>query len=183
MLEWIKKQMASEDEEDGDEETASENGTQPDRPVIIRAHLSCYEDAVKVADHLAKERIVIMDLCDLEEATAQRVIDFMCGAAYMAAASIARLASGVYLLVPLEADYIDDLVPDLPEEPEEPEETPGETEPLEERPEGPDTGEASCGNTEAGAADAPEGPEEKADRQETAAAEPVPHDEDENDRP
>ena len=123
-----------------------------------------------------------MDLCDLEEATAQRVIDFMCGAAYMAAASIARLASGVILLVPLEADYIDDLVPDLPEEPEEPEETPGK-EPLEERPEGPDTGEASCGNTEAGAADAPEGPEEKADRQETAAAEPVPHDEDETTGP
>lgn len=183
MLEWIKKQMSLEDEEDWDEE-AREN--QAGRPIIIRAHLSCYEDAIKVADHLGRERIVIMDLCDLEAATAQRVIDFMCGAAYMAEGSIARLASGVYLVVPLETDYVDDMIQDLTHEPkswEEVKKASERAEPPEEGPEGPDPDGSPCGDTEAESADAPEPSEETTDRPETAGAEPAPRHEEENDRP
>lgn len=59
-----------------------------------------YEDSQAIVDNLRSRKPVIVNMVDLERDCAQRVIDFISGAAYALGGTIRKVSFGIFVIVP-----------------------------------------------------------------------------------
>jgi len=67
---------------------------------VITAQPLRFDDAAKLVDHLRRDGISVFRLAFAEQATARRILDFLCGAAMIQQGGLYRIASQTYLLTP-----------------------------------------------------------------------------------
>lgn len=59
-----------------------------------------YEDSVNIAQHLQKNRAVIVNLQYLDPSTSKRLIDFLCGTAYAMSGNMKKLNDQIFIFSP-----------------------------------------------------------------------------------
>lgn len=74
---------------------------------ITTVHPRSYNDAKAVGESFRDGTPVIMDLTDLGEAEAKRLVDFAAGLVYALHGSIERVTTTVFLLTPSYVEVID----------------------------------------------------------------------------
>lgn len=72
-----------------------------------------FNEAQNICDHLKSNKPVIVNLDLLEKDSAQRVVDFFCGAVYVLDGSIHRIAGTIFLITPHNVDVLGNLDKDL----------------------------------------------------------------------
>ena len=71
---------------------------------ITTLHPRTYNDARRIGEEFRNGTPVIMNLGDMDEADARRIVDFSAGLAFGLHGSIERVAKGVFLLSPANVD-------------------------------------------------------------------------------
>ncbi len=74
-------------------ENASRRGVEITDPANL-------EDAARVVDYLLQGIIITVNLESIEKRDAQRVADFLCGAAYSVQATISRISNHIFIITP-----------------------------------------------------------------------------------
>lgn len=93
--------------------TSRENAD--DMRTITTVHPRSYNDAKSVGESFRDGTPVIMDLTDLGEAEAKRLVDFAAGLVYALHGSIERVTTTVFLLTPSYVEVVDTTAPqDVP---------------------------------------------------------------------
>lgn len=93
-----------------DEPGASVTALPPRRPLAVNADLSrivtvhprTYNEARTIGEHFRDGTPVIMNLSDMEDADAKRLVDFAAGLIFGLRGSIERITSKVFLLSPID---------------------------------------------------------------------------------
>lgn len=67
-----------------------------------------YNDVAGVCDAYAKGQVIVIDLRQLDKATARRVLDFFSGAAYYAAGKVLKIEARVFALTPYDVAWDND---------------------------------------------------------------------------
>jgi cell division inhibitor SepF len=92
--------------DDGERWYGEELGTQSGyRIATVRPR--SFSDAKVIGEYFRDGIPVIMNLADLEDADAKRIVDFACGLVFSLRGGIERVASRVYLLSPQGMELID----------------------------------------------------------------------------
>ncbi|BCV24716.1 cell division protein SepF [Gelria sp. Kuro-4] len=65
-----------------------------------------FEAAKTVADHLKSRRTVIVNLAEVDDATAQRLVDFVSGAAFALSGTVERVGADIVLFAPSNVDVL-----------------------------------------------------------------------------
>lgn len=99
-------------EEPAEEAPASVTALETRRPTPVRADLSrivtvhprTYNEARTIGEHFREGTPVIMNLSDMEDADAKRLVDFAAGLIFGLRGSIERITSKVFLLSPADVD-------------------------------------------------------------------------------
>lgn len=81
-----------------------------DMRTITTVHPRSYNDAKSVGESFRDGTPVIMDLTDLGEAEAKRLVDFAAGLVYALHGSIERVTTTVFLLTPSYVEVVDNTV-------------------------------------------------------------------------
>lgn len=68
------------------------------------------EDAKAIADHLAANHIVILNLETVQKDIARRLIDFLVGAAYAKSGQVKRIANSTYVILPFNIGFSDEML-------------------------------------------------------------------------
>ncbi|WP_047690376.1 MULTISPECIES: cell division protein SepF [Kocuria] len=89
--------------------TSRENAD--DMRTITTVHPRSYNDAKSVGESFRDGTPVIMDLTDLGEAEAKRLVDFAAGLVYALHGSIERVTTTVFLLTPSYVEVVDNTTP------------------------------------------------------------------------
>ena len=71
-----------------------------------------FEDATAIADHLADNRTVVLNLEAANRETQRRLIDFLSGAAYAHDGRIKRVANSTFIITPSNVDVMGELLLD-----------------------------------------------------------------------
>ncbi len=71
-----------------------------------------FEDATAIADHLAENRTVVLNLEAANRETQRRLIDFLSGAAYAHDGRIKRVANSTFIITPSNVDVMGELLMD-----------------------------------------------------------------------
>lgn len=71
-----------------------------------------FEDATAIADHLADNRTVVLNLEVANRETQRRLIDFLSGAAYAHDGRIKRVANSTFIITPSNVDVMGELLMD-----------------------------------------------------------------------
>ena len=74
---------------------------------VVMTKPAQYEDVSRVAGLCADNRLVVVNLEELPQAAARRIVDFLSGVAYGRHASLERLSRGSYAVVPVGAELLD----------------------------------------------------------------------------
>ena len=69
-------------------------------PGIKIFYPNCFEDVADVIDVLNMGKPVIVNLKEIKDSTAQRVLDILCGAIYALKGGLCELESNIYVLTP-----------------------------------------------------------------------------------
>ena len=80
----------------------------PDLTRIETIHPRSYNDARRIGEHYREGVPVIMNLSELEDADAKRIIDFAAGLVFGMRGSIERITNKVFLLSPVNVDVGDE---------------------------------------------------------------------------
>ncbi|MBS7262332.1 MAG: cell division protein SepF [Eubacteriales bacterium] len=75
--------------------------------VVYRPH--SYNDSQNIIDNLVANKPIIVNLEDLDPEMAQRVLDFMSGAAYAENGSVMKVSRGIFLVAPNNVDVFGNL--------------------------------------------------------------------------
>lgn len=89
--------------------TSRENAD--DMRTITTVHPRSYNDAKSVGESFRDGTPVIMDLTDLGESEAKRLVDFAAGLVYALHGSIERVTTTVFLLTPSYVEVVDNTAP------------------------------------------------------------------------
>lgn len=81
---------------------AQKNG---DRPHVVVAKLDKFEDVSEVARSINEKRMVIINLENADNATTQRIIDFIYGVTFANSSELKRVAFRTYIIKPAGYDY------------------------------------------------------------------------------
>lgn len=81
----------------------------PDRepPAILRMSPAQFTDASEIVTLFGEGQAIILDLTAMDLETSRRMLDFVCGAVFLAEGRVIQLSLDVYLLVPLEVEFSD----------------------------------------------------------------------------
>ena len=71
-----------------------------------------FEDAPAIADHLADNRTVVLNLEAANRETQRRLLDFLSGVAYAHDGRIKRVANSTYIVTPSDVDVMGELLLD-----------------------------------------------------------------------
>ena len=74
---------------------------------IIFVRPSKFEDITKYIEYINDEKILHMNIEDLDDKTAQRVIDFISGANYAKEGELVNPGNKVFCVIPKSKSYID----------------------------------------------------------------------------
>ncbi len=74
---------------------------------MVVFHPVAYDDAQQIADNLKNRRPIIVNMEELDGATAQRVLDFLLGAVYALDGTISKISRGIFLVAPQNCDVQD----------------------------------------------------------------------------
>ena len=74
---------------------------------MVVFHPVAYDDAQQIADNLKGHRPIIVNMEELDGATAQRVLDFLLGAVYALDGTISKISRGIFLVAPQNCDVQD----------------------------------------------------------------------------
>lgn len=80
--------------------------------VIVRKPQK-YSDAAEIAEHFKNKRTVVLNLDNTNKDVANRLIDFLGGAAYVAGGELKRIANTTYIIVPYNVDITGDVIDEL----------------------------------------------------------------------
>lgn len=72
-----------------------------------------FEAAAEIVGHLKEQRTVLLNLEDLDKATAQRIIDFVSGACYTQDGNIEKIAERSYIITPYNVTLVGDLADEI----------------------------------------------------------------------
>ncbi len=72
-----------------------------------------FDEAQNICDHLKSKKPVIVNLDLLEKDSAQRVVDFFCGAVYALDGSIYKISGTIFLITPHNVDVLGDFDKEL----------------------------------------------------------------------
>lgn len=72
-----------------------------------------YDDCRGIVDHLKSRKIVVLNVCDMETKTDQRLLDFVSGACYALQATIEEVSSGTFIISPSNVEVTSDLKSEL----------------------------------------------------------------------
>ena len=78
-----------------------DNGTEINVRIF---HLKTIEDANAIADELVSEKIVVMNLEEVDMAAAQRIVDFVSGACYSVDGNLQKIAKKAFIVTPKNAN-------------------------------------------------------------------------------
>lgn len=84
---------------------ASAQKTSGDRPHVVVAKLDKFEDVGEIAKNINEKRMVIINLEDADNATTQRIIDFIYGVTIANSSELKRVAFRTYVIKPAGYDY------------------------------------------------------------------------------
>lgn len=59
-----------------------------------------FEEATDAVDLIAKGQAIVLNIENTDDAIARRIMDFLSGAAYLAASTITRISTRTYLILP-----------------------------------------------------------------------------------
>lgn len=76
-----------------------------DRPHVVVAKLDKFEDVSEVARSINEKRMVIINLENADNATTQRIIDFIYGVTFANSSELKRVAFRTYIIKPAGYDY------------------------------------------------------------------------------
>lgn len=76
-----------------------------DRPHVVVAKLEKFEDVGEVAKSINEKRMVIINLENADNATTQRIIDFIYGVTIANSSELKRVAFRTYIIKPAGYDY------------------------------------------------------------------------------
>lgn len=79
--------------------------TSGDRPHVVVAKLEKFEDVGEVAKNINEKRMVVINLENADNATTQRIIDFIYGVTIANNAELKRVAFRTYIIKPAGYDY------------------------------------------------------------------------------
>ena len=82
----------------------TDTGTQFSLSKITTLHPRSYSEARTIGEQYRDGTPVIMNLTEMEEADAKRLVDFAAGLAFALRGSIEKVAPKVFMLLPAEAD-------------------------------------------------------------------------------
>lgn len=117
-----------EDEIDDEEETITEEIEQPQlfsstarkqQGKVVNIHSStqlkvvimkpeAFEDAQDICEHLKNKKPTIVNLEDIEKESAQRIVDFLCGAVYALDGNIQKVSNNILVIAPYNVDIMGD---------------------------------------------------------------------------
>lgn len=126
---WIHPEDDEEDEEDMTSAWASVDhggrggrGAEEKREVSIRtstelrvivAQPKGLEDVPAVADDLKRSMTVVLNIASIDQTVARRILDTVSGVAYALDATITRIASGTYMILPFNVEFEGGLMDEL----------------------------------------------------------------------
>ena len=64
------------------------------------------DDAQEICDHLRSKKPIVINLEDVEKESAQRIVDFLCGAVYSLDGNIQKVATGILVVTPNNVDIM-----------------------------------------------------------------------------
>jgi len=67
-----------------------------------------FDEAQNICDHLKSKKPVIVNLEELEKESAQRLVDFLCGAVYALDGNIYKVSSSIFLITPQNVEVLGD---------------------------------------------------------------------------
>lgn len=70
---------------------------------------TCYEDVQEIGDYLKNKKSVIINLENVNKENANRILDFLSGATFMAEGSIQRVSNLIYLMAPRNVEIQNDV--------------------------------------------------------------------------
>ncbi|MDL2258291.1 cell division protein SepF [Eubacteriales bacterium OttesenSCG-928-K08] len=73
---------------------------------MILYHPINYQDAQSIIDNFRSRKPVIVNMEDLEVEVAQRILDFISGAAYALDGDIFKISKGIFVIAPVNYDVI-----------------------------------------------------------------------------
>lgn len=73
---------------------------------MIVYHPVTYEDAQSIIDNLRSRKPVIVNMEDLDVATAQRILDFLSGALYALSGTIHKISRNIFVMAPNNYDVV-----------------------------------------------------------------------------
>ncbi len=76
-----------------------------DRPHVVVAKLDSFEDVREIAKNINEKRMVIINLENADNATTQRIIDFIYGVTFANSSELKRVAFRTYVIKPAGYDY------------------------------------------------------------------------------
>ncbi len=79
--------------------------TTGDRPHVVVAKLERFEDVGEIAKNINEKRMVVINLENADNATTQRIIDFIYGVTIANNAELKRVAFRTYIIKPAGYDY------------------------------------------------------------------------------
>jgi cell division inhibitor SepF len=88
------------DDADDDEDGTGHEGAMADQARITALHPQTYNEALFVGEYFRQGIPVIMDLTEMADADAKRLVDFAAGLIFGRRGDIERVASKVFLLTP-----------------------------------------------------------------------------------
>ena len=74
---------------------------------MVVFHPVVYDDAQSIADNLKSGKPIIVNMEELDGATAQRVLDFLLGAVYALDGSLSKISRGIFLVAPKNCNVVD----------------------------------------------------------------------------
>lgn len=74
--------------------------TSPDGAKISIVKPKSFDDSKEICDSLKQNRILVINTTEMEAKPAQRLLDFVCGAAYNSGGDVQEIERGVYVLSP-----------------------------------------------------------------------------------
>lgn len=86
---------------------AARSGKRPENPSDVNVrifHPKTIEDANSIADELVSEKIVVMNLEEVDMAAAQRIVDFVSGACYSVDGNLQKIAKKAFIVTPKNAN-------------------------------------------------------------------------------
>lgn len=80
---------------------------------VIIAKPKDFEEATNICDDFKARKIVVVNVTDLEQKTAQRLLDFMSGASYVLGGTLQEIEKNVYMLSPSNVEVSSELRTEL----------------------------------------------------------------------